>query len=128
MFTRWLAGPATSSRWCAAEWGIDDPADQEWLGSLFGFHPLKSLADPIYLSGRHMSIERKVFILAARYDPNPFQQFAARTREQPGWSNYAEFPLHYGPVAKRGSGVAFALRRLNSFRNGRPRHRQLVSG
>lgn len=82
----------------AADWGIDDPADQEWVDSLFGFHPLKTLTDPIHLSGRHMSIERKVFILAERYDPSPFQQFAARTRGEPGWSNYALPCFHFTMV------------------------------
>jgi pimeloyl-ACP methyl ester carboxylesterase len=82
----------------AAEWGIEDPADQEWLDSLFGFHPLKSLTDPIQLSGRHVNIDRKVFILAARYDPSPFQQFAARTRGAPGWTNYELPSFHFTMV------------------------------
>jgi pimeloyl-ACP methyl ester carboxylesterase len=94
----------------AAEWGIDDPADQEWLDSLFGFHPLKSLTDPIYLSGRHLSIERKVFILAARYDPSPFHQFAARTRAEQGWRNYELPSFHFTMVQLPGETAELLLR------------------
>jgi pimeloyl-ACP methyl ester carboxylesterase len=82
----------------AAQWGIDEPADQEWLDSLFGFHPLKAFTDPIQLAGRHLSVEHKVFMLAARYNPSPFQQFAERTRPDPAWTTYELPTFHFTMV------------------------------
>jgi pimeloyl-ACP methyl ester carboxylesterase len=79
----------------AAQWGIEEPADQAWLDSLFGFHPLKSFTDPIHLSGRHLSVPDKVFILAARYNPSPFQRFAERTRADPAWTNHELATFHF---------------------------------
>jgi pimeloyl-ACP methyl ester carboxylesterase len=82
----------------AADWGVDDPNDQEWLDGLFGFQPLKAFTDTIQLSGRHLSIDNKVFILAARYSPSPFQPFAERTRADSSWTNYELPTFHFTMV------------------------------
>jgi pimeloyl-ACP methyl ester carboxylesterase len=94
----------------AADWGIDDPADQHWLDSLFGFHPLKSFTDPIHLSGRHLTVKHKVFILAANYNPSPFQQFAARTRPDPTWTNDELPTFHFAMVERPDETAARLLR------------------
>ena len=75
-------------------WGIDNIEDRAWIDDYCGFHPLKTLTDKIALSGRHLTVRDKVFILASAYNPSPFQQFAKRTREDPAWTNY-EIPTRH---------------------------------
>jgi hypothetical protein len=36
--------------------------------------------------------------VAARYNPSPFQQFAARMRGEPGWTNYELPSFHFTMV------------------------------
>jgi hypothetical protein len=72
--------------------------DQAWFDSLCGFHPLKAMTDPIRLSGRHLSVPNKVYILAARYNPSPFQQFAERTTADPAWTNHELPTFHFAMV------------------------------
>jgi pimeloyl-ACP methyl ester carboxylesterase len=78
----------------AAQWGIDNIEDREWVDKYCGFHPLKSLTDKIALSGEYLSIKTKVFILASAYNPSPFRRFAERTLADPTWTNY-EIPTHH---------------------------------
>jgi len=94
----------------AAQWGIEDVADQAWLDSLFGFHPLKTFTDPIQLAGRHLHIKDKVFVLAARYNPSAFQQFAQRTRPDPAWTNYELPTFHFTMVEQPGETAELLLR------------------
>lgn len=84
----------------AEHWGIDDPEDRRWLDALFGFHPFRTMTDRIALSGRHLSVARKVYILASNYDPSPFRQFARRTRADPEWVNHEIATHHFAMVQK----------------------------
>jgi pimeloyl-ACP methyl ester carboxylesterase len=99
----------------AAQWGIDDPADQAWLDSLCGPQPLKSFSEPIRLAGHHLEVPKKVYVLAARYNPSSFQQFAARTRADPAWTN-EELPTFHFAMLERPQETAAVL--LRSARPG----------
>jgi pimeloyl-ACP methyl ester carboxylesterase len=79
----------------AAQWGIEEPTDQAWFDALCGYQPLKTLTDPISLAGRHLSVRSKVYILAARYNPSSFQQFARRTEPDPAWTNHELPTFHF---------------------------------
>ncbi len=94
----------------AVDWGITEPRDQQWLDSLSGFHPLKSFTDRIALLGKHLTVEEKLFILAANYNPSPFQQFAERTRADPAWTNYELPSFHFAMVQLPDETAALLLR------------------
>jgi hypothetical protein len=51
-----------------------------------------------------------VFILAARYDPSPFQQFAERARLDPAWTTY-ELPTFHFALVQLPNEIAELLRR-----------------
>ena len=94
----------------AEQWGIDVPEDRTWLDLLFGFQPLKALTDRIALSGRHLSVPKKVYISASAYDPSPFQQFAQRTRSDPAWVNHEIATFHFTMVQRPGETAELLLR------------------
>ena len=69
----------------AADWGVTEPAERDWIDRLCVDHPLATLRQPLCHSDRHLGIARKTYVLATAYDPSPFHAFAARTGEDPAW-------------------------------------------
>jgi len=60
-------------------------------------------------------VPKKVYVLAARYNPSSFQQFAARTRADPAWTN-EELPTFHFAMLERPHETATVL--LRSARPG----------
>jgi pimeloyl-ACP methyl ester carboxylesterase len=69
----------------------------EWLISLIGPHPLASMTQPIAISGNHLEVARKTYILAADYDPSPFQKYAAWARGRDDWLVF-DLPSNHFPM------------------------------
>ena len=91
-----------------SSWGIEDKLEEATMDRLIGPHPLAALAQPVKTSGNHLKIERKIYILAAKYKPSPFEKMAAWTREQADWTTL-ELPTHHFPMISMPSQLADML-------------------
>ncbi len=80
----------------AVDWGVTDPDLQVWLDRLSVAHPLATMTQPIRLSGA--KVAERHYVLAARYDPSPFQRFAAAFDGAPGWTVHRIDEGHMLPV------------------------------
>jgi pimeloyl-ACP methyl ester carboxylesterase len=78
-------------------WGIADPAEEAEMEALVGPHPLACFTQKLALAGHHLAIRRKVYVLASRYRPSPFERLAERARTTPGWETH-ELPTHHFPM------------------------------
>jgi pimeloyl-ACP methyl ester carboxylesterase len=94
-----LAGAQASDGWrvpplSAAEWGVTDPEEQNWLDRLSVPHPLATFRQPIGLTGAAERITARTYVRATKYDPSPFQKFAAALKDDPGWRSRT-LPCHH---------------------------------
>jgi pimeloyl-ACP methyl ester carboxylesterase len=80
----------------ASAWGVTDPELQEWLDRLSVDHPLATMTQKVRLAGA--AVSERHFVVATRYDPSPFQRYAAEFEGTPGWSVYAIDEGHMLPV------------------------------
>lgn len=69
-------------------------ADQAWLWDLTCMQPLATFTQPLQLSGNHLKIADKVYVLASENPGSPFHQFAEWTRGQDGWRTF-DLPTHH---------------------------------
>ncbi len=81
----------------AVDWGVTDPDLRVWLDRLSVAHPLATMTQPIRLSGA--KVAERHYVLAARYDPSPFQRFAAAFDGASGWTVHRIDEGHMLPVA-----------------------------
>ena len=75
----WKVPPLPASVW------LDDPAQQAWVEDRVTPHPLRSLTEPLPLTGAWRSVGRKLYVLAATNRPSPFHAFHARLSADPAW-------------------------------------------
>jgi pimeloyl-ACP methyl ester carboxylesterase len=57
--------------------------DIAWVDAMCVKQPLATFEQKLVLSGRQ--VPKRVYILAAGYEPSPFQQFGARFKDDRGW-------------------------------------------
>jgi pimeloyl-ACP methyl ester carboxylesterase len=82
----------------ATAWGVTDPEIGAWLDRQCTDHPLSTMTQPIRLTGA--AIDRRHFVLAAQYDPSPFQRYAAALDGAPGWTVHRIDDGHMLPVTQ----------------------------
>ena len=69
-------------------------ADRQWILSLTGPQPLKTLTQPVSGDNNHLRIKDKVYVVCTANKTSPFHGFAAWTRAQPGWTTL-ELATHH---------------------------------
>jgi pimeloyl-ACP methyl ester carboxylesterase len=69
----------------AANFGVEVPADRDWVDRRCTPQPWATFTTPIRLSGAEARIAKRTFVLAAAYDPSPFQRYAKMAESEPGW-------------------------------------------
>jgi len=80
----WTIPPVPAERF-----GVADALDRAWVDRLCTPHPMACFEQPLRLTGAHRAVARRVYVLAAAYDPSPFQAVAARLRADPAWRVHA---------------------------------------
>ena len=75
----WKVPPLPASVW------LDDPAQRAWVEPKVTPHPLRSLTDPLPLSGAWETAGRRMHVLASANDPSPFHAIHERVASEPGW-------------------------------------------
>ncbi len=80
----------------AADWGVTDAALAAWLDRLSVDHPLATMTQPIRLTGA--AVAERHYVVASRYDPSPFQRYAAALDGAPGWTVHRIDEGHMLPV------------------------------
>ena len=93
----WRVPPNT-----AEQWGVTDPEEADWLDRLSGFHPYATMTQPISLTGAHKQVPNRVYVLAAAYDPSPFQKFAAKAEAEGGWEMHEIDCHHFLNISRAG--------------------------
>jgi len=68
--------------------------DREWIASLTGPQPIKTMTQPVPGSNNHLRIAHKVYVLCTENKNSNFHNFAAWTRQQPDWRTL-ELPTHH---------------------------------
>jgi len=66
----------------AATFAVNDK-DTAWVDAMCVKQPLATFEQKLALSGRQ--VPKRVYILAAGWEPSPFQQFGARYKDDRGW-------------------------------------------
>jgi pimeloyl-ACP methyl ester carboxylesterase len=66
----------------AAAFAVND-RDAAWVDAMCVKHPLTTLEQKLALSGAR--VPKRVYILAAGWEPSPFQQFGARYKDDRDW-------------------------------------------
>ena len=85
-------------------------ADLEWLTARRLPHPFKCFEMPLKLSGK-LTLPRS-FIYAIRIAPaDPFGQFAARAKSEPGW-RYYELDASHSPNVTAPDALMALLQRI----------------
>ncbi|MDP6706423.1 MAG: alpha/beta fold hydrolase [Alphaproteobacteria bacterium] len=69
----------------AANFGVEAPTDRDWVDRRCTPQPWATFTAPIRLSGAGARIAKRTFVLAAAYDPSPFQRYAKMAEREPGW-------------------------------------------
>lgn len=75
----WKVPPLPVTMW------LDDPAQQEWVEPKVTPHPLKCFTEPLELSGKHLNVPRKVYVLATANRPSAFHRFHDRLKDDAAW-------------------------------------------
>lgn len=83
----WYVPPHHAERW------VSDPEDRAWLQSKVTAQPLKSLTDPVHLTGA-VSRVPGIYVLSAAFKPSPFWQFYEALQAAPGWRLFQLPTLH----------------------------------
>lgn len=84
----------------ARDWGVTDAAEAAWLDRHSVDHPLATMTQPIRLTGAHKQVGRRIYILAAAYDPSPFLKFAAKAESEGGWETHRIDCHHFLNVSR----------------------------
>jgi pimeloyl-ACP methyl ester carboxylesterase len=74
-------------------WHIHDPELAELHDRLSAPHPLATMTQTLSLSGNHLNIAKKAFILATGHEPSSFPRFADEVRDM-DWP-VEELPTHH---------------------------------
>ena len=74
-------------------WHIHDPELAELHDRLSTPHPIATMTQTLSLSGNHLNIAKKAFILATGYEPSSFPRFADEARDM-DWP-VEELPTHH---------------------------------
>lgn len=61
-------------------------ADRAMMSALSTPAPVATFLEPVTLSGKHHSVQRKHYILATGWGPNPFDAFMLSVREEHSWT------------------------------------------
>lgn len=65
---------------------VDDPKLAAWIEEKCTPQPFATMTQPIRLTGAWAKVPRKMYILAEKYDPSPFQAFATKLRGNNDWT------------------------------------------
>jgi pimeloyl-ACP methyl ester carboxylesterase len=68
--------------------------DRAWIVSLSSAQPLATFTQKLNLTGNHLKIAEKVYVLATERKETPFYQFANWSRKQSDWQTI-EIPIHH---------------------------------
>jgi pimeloyl-ACP methyl ester carboxylesterase len=60
-------------------------SDRAMVSALCTPHPIATLFETVSLSGKHLSVPGKYYILATGWSPNPFEQFMMSVRGSDSW-------------------------------------------
>ncbi len=80
----WKLSPVSAERF-----GVGDPEDRAWVDGKCTPHPWATFTQPISLSRGHHAVSRRSYILAAEYDPSPFQRYGQMARKDASWKFHA---------------------------------------
>jgi len=58
---------------------------REWVNRRCRPQALATFESPVLLSGKHLKVPQRLYILADGWDPSPFRYFAAQAEGKPGW-------------------------------------------
>lgn len=74
---------------------VDDPKLAAWIEGKCTPQPFATMAQPIRLTGAWAKVPRKMYIVAEKYDPSPFQRFAKQLRGNNDWTVHALPGSHF---------------------------------
>lgn len=80
----WLIPPVT-----AEFFGVTDPDKRKWVDDMCVPMALRAFEEPLKLSGRQREVQRKVYIIAAEYNPSAFHAYYERFQKDPHWRTHA---------------------------------------
>ena len=83
-----------------------NPDDAGWVDAMCVKHPLATFEQKLVLGGRQVA--KQVYMLAAGWEPSPFQQFASRCRDDRGWQ-FVSFACGHDVMVDRPQELAAAL-------------------
>jgi pimeloyl-ACP methyl ester carboxylesterase len=69
----------------AADCGVEDPTDQDWVDRLMTAHPLRAFSDPVTLTGRVSEVPHRTYIRCTRFDVAYGEPTVSRFEEDPNW-------------------------------------------
>lgn len=69
-------------------------SDRAWIESLTSMQPVNTFTDKLSLSGNHLKIAEKIYVLCTTVKETPFYQFADWTRSQDDWKT-VDLPTHH---------------------------------
>ncbi|MEE8332548.1 MAG: alpha/beta hydrolase [Alphaproteobacteria bacterium] len=95
------------------ETGITDAAERDEFLARTGPHPLASLLQPIRLSGKHLGVARKAYVVATLNNSHHFQAYHDWAAAQDDW-DAAELASHHFPMASMPEETAKLLQRLTA--------------
>jgi pimeloyl-ACP methyl ester carboxylesterase len=58
---------------------------RDWVNRRCRPQALATFESPALLSGKHLRVPQRLYILADGWDPSPFRHFAAQAEDKPGW-------------------------------------------
>jgi hypothetical protein len=98
---RGLQGHAHSGRSVAV-----NAKDAAWVDAMCVKQPLATFEQKLTLSGR--KVPKRVYMLAAGWEPSPFQQFGARYKDDRDWQ-FVSFACGHDVMVDRPQELAAAL-------------------
>ena len=66
--------------------GIEDADERAAYLARMSFHPLRSLLQPVQLTGRYLTVPNKVYVLATLKPTHHFLDYYEWASREPGWS------------------------------------------
>jgi pimeloyl-ACP methyl ester carboxylesterase len=76
----WLAPPLP-----AAEFGVTEPLDAAWVNARLTAQPYAALIEPLWLTGQHKKVGKKVYVLASKNEKSAFRPVHERLLGDTGW-------------------------------------------
>jgi pimeloyl-ACP methyl ester carboxylesterase len=89
----------------AAHFAVN-PEDAAWVDAMCVKHPLPTFEQKLVLGSRQ--VPKRVYMLAAGWEPSPFQQFGARLKDDRGWQ-FVSFACGHDVMVDRPQELAAAL-------------------